>query len=112
MNIWQRAVEMAERLLDISDRKNSRESENLLEQWHAAMENESTTDKKNGYTKSTKELKRILDLAERSRNRNMNELMRARKQGLISEDLLASQLRELEEEGRMIESFRDNLQGK
>ncbi|MFA7257459.1 MAG: four helix bundle protein [Kiritimatiellales bacterium] len=111
LDIWKRAIEIADCLLDISGEMDERKFYRFSDQLRGAALSISNNIAEGAGSASKKEFAQFLNFAKRSCFENANMLILFAKKGLIKKELRDRQLNELEEESRMIESFRKSLLG-
>lgn len=111
LEIWQRAIDIAESLLNIADEMDARKFYRFSDQLRGASLCVSNNIAEGSGSASKKEFAHFLNIAKRSCFENANMLILFQKRGLITEKICTTQLDELEKECRMIESFRKSLIG-
>lgn len=112
LEIWKRAIEIANCLLDIAVEMDERKYYRFSDQLRGAALSISNNIAEGAGSASKKEFAQFLNFAKRSCFENANMLILFAKRGLIERELCDQQLVELEEESRMIESFRKKLLGR
>jgi four helix bundle protein len=111
LEIWKRAIEIADQLLDIAIEMDERKYYRFSDQLRGAALSISNNIAEGAGSASKREFAQFLNIAKRSCFENANMLILFSKRGLISEKRCGRQLNELEEESKMIESFRKSLLG-
>ena len=111
LEIWKRAIAIADKLLDIADEMDKRKFYRFSDQLRGAALSISNNIAEGAGSASKKEFAQFLNFAKRSCFENANMLILFCKRGLIENDLRDTQLKELEEESKMIEAFRKSLLG-
>ncbi len=111
LEIWQRAIEIADQLLNVADEMDARKFYRFSDQLRGAALSISNNISEGAGAASKKEFAQFLNFAKRSCFENANMLILFAKRGLISTELRDRQLVELEAESKMIESFRKSLLG-
>lgn len=109
MDIWMKAVELGDRLLDVADELEQRRYFRFAEQLRAAALSVSNNIAEGSGSPSDADFANFLKFAKRSVFENANMLLIFQRRGLISTELSEVLLEELEIESRMIESFRKRL---
>lgn len=111
LEIWKRAIEIADCLLDIAVEMDERKYYRFSDQLRGAALSISNNIAEGTGSASKKEFAQFLNFAKRSCFENANMLILFAQRGLISNNLRDQQLIALEEESKMIESFRKSLLG-
>jgi four helix bundle protein len=111
LEIWKRAIEIADYLLDVASEMDERKFYRFSDQLRGAALSISNNIAEGAGSASKKEFAQFLNFAKRSCFENANMLILFARKGLISEDLRDQQLVALEEESKMIEAFRKSLLG-
>ncbi len=112
LEIWKRAIEIADYLLDVASEMDERKFYRFSDQLRGAALSISNNIAEGAGSASKKEFAQFLNFAKRSCFENANMLILFARKGLISEDLRDQQLVALEEESKMIEAFRKSLLGR
>lgn len=112
LEIWKRAIQVAEGLLDIADEMETRKLYRFSDQLRGAALSISNNIAEGAGSASKKEFAQFLNFAKRSCFENANMLILFCKRGLIPEELQDRYLNGLEEESKMIEAFRKSLLGR
>ncbi|MEA2068596.1 MAG: four helix bundle protein [Verrucomicrobiota bacterium] len=111
LEIWKRAIDIADKLLDIAVEMDDRKYYRFSDQLRGAALSISNNIAEGAGSSSKKEFAQFLNFAKRSCFENANMLILFCKRGLVTEELRDSQLKALEEESKMIEAFRKSLLG-
>jgi len=111
LEIWKRSIDIADRLLDIAVKMDARKYYRFSDQLRGAALSISNNISEGAGSASKKEFAQFLNFAKRSCFENANMLILFCKRGLIAEELHDALLKELEEESKMIETFRKTLLG-
>ncbi len=111
LEIWKRAIEIADCLLNIASEMDERKFYRFSDQLRGAALSISNNIAEGAGSASKKEFAQFLNFAKRSCFENANMLILFAKRGLISDELRDQQLIALEEESKMIEAFRKSLLG-
>ncbi len=111
LEIWKRAIDIADCLLDIAGEMDARKFYRFSDQLRGAALSISNNIAEGAGSASKKEFAQFLNFAKRSCFENANMLIIFAKRELISGELRDKQLLALEEESRMIEAFRKILLG-
>lgn len=111
LEIWKRAIAIADSLLDIAAEMDERKFYRFSDQLRGAALSVSNNIAEGTGLASKKEFAQFLNFVKRSCFENANMLILFCKRGLIAEELRDTQLRALEEESKMIEAFRKSLLG-
>ena len=111
LEIWKRAIEIADYLLDVASEMDARKFYRFSDQLRGAALSISNNIAEGAGSASKKEFAQFLNFAKRSCFENANMLIVFARKGLISAALRDQQLIALEEESKMIEAFRKSLLG-
>ena len=111
LEIWKRAIEIADYLLDVASKMDERKFYRFSDQLRGAALSISNNIAEGAGSASKKEFAQFLNFAKRSCFENANMLILFARKGLIGDELRDQQLVALEEESRMIEAFRKSLLG-
>jgi four helix bundle protein len=111
LEIWKRAIEIADYLLDVASEMDERKFYRFSDQLRGVALSISNNIAEGAGSASKKEFAQFLNFAKRSCFENANMLILFARKGLISEGLRDQQLVALEEESKMIEAFRKSLLG-
>ena len=111
LEIWKRAIEIANALLDIANEMDERKFYRFSDQLRGAALSISNNIAEGAGSASKKEFAQFLNFAKRSCFENANMLILFHKRQLIESDVHDRLLNELEEESKMIEAFRKTLFG-
>lgn len=111
LEIWKRAIEIADRLLDVASEMDERKFYRFSDQLRGAALSISNNIAEGSGSASKKDFAQFLNIAKRSCFENANMLILFAQKGLVCEELRDQQLAALEEESRMIEAFRKSLLG-
>ena len=109
MVIWQRAVEIGNRLLDIADDLERRKLYRFADQMRGAALSVSNNIAEGAGSDSNKEFAQFLNIAKRSCFEDANMLIVFEQRGLIANRVRDELLAALEEESRKIQSFKRSL---
>ena len=112
LEIWKRAVEIGNKLLDIADDLEKRRLFRFAEQMRGASLSISNNIAEGSGSNSKAEFARFLNIAKRSAFENANMAIVFEKRGLISTQTMESLLADLEQECRMITGFIRSLKKK
>ena len=109
MEIWQLAVEIGNRLLDIADDLERRKLYRFADQMRGAALSMSNNIAEGAGSGSNKEFAQFLNTAKRSCFEDANMLIVFEQRGLISNQVTEELLEKLDEECRKIQSFKRSL---
>ena len=109
LEIWKKAVEIGNKLLDLADHLEKRKLYRFAEQVRAAGLSMSNNIAEGSGSISDKEFGQFLNIARRSTFENANMLLVFEMRGLITKEERDSILSELEEECKMITGFMRSL---
>ena len=107
--IWKKAIELAERLLDIADKLEERKLFRFAEQLRAAALSMPNNIAEGSGSNSNREFSRFINYAKRSAFENANMIVIFAKRNYISSDTKDDLLVELDRLCRMLTSFRKTL---
>jgi len=111
LEIWKRAIDIADKLLDIAVEMDKRKYYRFSDQLRGAALSISNNIAEGAGSASKKKFAQLLNFAKPSCLGNANMLILFCKRGLVSKELRDAQLNELEAESKMIESFGKSLLG-
>ena len=111
LEIWKKAIEIADQLLDIASEMDERKFFRFSDQLRGAALRISNNIAEGAGSASKKDFAHFLNIAKRSCFENANMVILFTKRDLIGEDLQDRLLKELEAESKMIEAFRKQLLG-
>jgi len=103
--IWKKAIEIGNKLLDIADDMEKRRLYRFAEQIRGASLSISNNISEGSGSSSNKEFANFLNIAKRSAFENANMVIVFEKRGLITSKAKDELLKELEEECKMISGF-------
>ncbi len=109
LEIWKRAVEIGDKLLDIADELEEKKLYRFAEQIRGAGLSMSNNIAEGSGSLSNKEFARFLNIARRSTFENANILILLRKRNLITDDTLEKLLDQLDHLCRKITNFQKTL---
>ena len=109
LRIWELAIQIADELFDIADELEQKRLYRFAEQLRGAGMSISNNIAEGSGSSSKKEFVQFLNIARRSTFENANILILLAKRGLITEDILAKLLSELDILCRQITSFQNSL---
>lgn len=107
--IWEKAIDLADRLFDVADDLSERHLYRFAEQIRGAALSISNNIAEGSGADSNREFSRFLGIAKKSVFENANMVILFERRKLISTSLANNFLSDLEQESRMIESFRQTL---
>ena len=103
--IWEKAIEIGNKLLDIADDMEKRRLYRFAEQTRGASLSMSNNIAEGSGSSSNKEFANFLNIAKRSAFENANMVIVFEKRGLITSKAKDELLKDLEEESQMISGF-------
>ena len=109
MEIWKKAIEIGNKLLDIADDMEKRKLYRFAEQVRGAGLSMSNNIAEGSGSSSKKEFAQFLNIARRSTFENANMAIVFEKRGLIGAEIMEDLLSDLEQECRMITGFISSL---
>jgi len=109
LEIWKKAVEIANKLFDLADDLEKRRLYRFAEQLRAAGLSISNNIAEGAGSFSNKEFAQFLNIARRSTFENANMIIVFEKRGLISQEIRDELLEDLEQECKMITAFSRTL---
>jgi four helix bundle protein len=112
MEIWKKAIEIGDKLLDIADDLEKKKLFRFAEQVRGASLSISNNISEGSGSSSKKEFANFLNIAKRSAFENANMAIVFEKRGLITSASKDELLNDLEEECKMISGFIRNLKNK
>ena len=105
LDIWKKAIEIGNKLLDIADDLEKRRLYRFAEQVRGASLSISNNIAEGSGSSSNKEFANFLNIAKRSAFENANMVIVFEKRGLITSKAKDELLKDLEEECKMISGF-------
>jgi four helix bundle protein len=105
LEIWKKAIDIGNRLLDIADQLEKRKLYRFAEQVRGASLSISNNIAEGSGSLSKKEFANFLNIAKRSAFENANMVIVFEKRGLISVEAMEDLLTDLEQECKMIAGF-------
>ena len=105
LDIWEKAIEIGNKLLDIADDMEKRRLYRFAEQTRGASLSISNNIAEGSGSSSNKEFANFLNIAKRSAFENANMVIVFEKRGLITSKAKDELLKDLEEECKMISGF-------
>jgi four helix bundle protein len=112
LEIWKKAIEIGNKLMDIADDLEQRKLYRFAEQVRGASLSISNNISEGSGSSSKKEFANFLNIAKRSAFENANMAIVFEKRGLITSASKDELLNDLEEECKMISGFIRNLKNK
>jgi four helix bundle protein len=112
LEIWKKAIEIGDKLLDIADDLEKKKLFRFAEQVRGASLSISNNISEGSGSSSKKEFANFLNIAKRSAFENANMAIVFEKRGLITSASKDELLNDLEEECKMISGFIRNLKNK
>ena len=109
LEIWKKAIEIGDQLLDIADQLEEKRQYRFAEQLRGAALSVSNNIAEGAGSASDKDFANFLNFAKRSAFENANMLLVFQRRRSVAEQVVGSLLEDLEVECRMIESFRKRL---
>lgn len=109
LKVWQLAIKIADSLFDIADGLEKKRLYRFAEQLRAAGMSMSNNIAEGSGSSSNREFKQFLNIARRSTFENANILVLLEMKGLLTKELLDSQLSQLDLLGRQISSLQNSL---
>lgn len=109
LEIWKKAIDIGNRLLDIADELEKRKLYRFAEQVRGASLSISNNTAEGSGSNSKAEFANFLNIAKRSAFENANMVIVFEKRGLISPETMEILLKDLEQECRMIAGFIKSL---
>jgi len=109
LEIWQMAIEIADKLFDIADELDGKRLYRFAEQLRGAGMSMSNNIAEGSGSDSAKEFHQFLNIARRSTFENANILILLKKRDLISDDILENLLDKLDHLCRKITNFQKTL---
>jgi len=109
LEIWQRAIEIGDRLLDIADELEAQKKFRFAEQLRGAALSVSNNIAEGSGSDSDKEFAQFLNFAKRSCFEDANMLIVFCRRNLISEEARQELFEALDEECRKIQNFKKTL---
>ena len=109
LEIWKKAIDIGNKLLDIADELEKRRLYRFAEQVRGASLSISNNIAEGSGSNSKAEFANFLNIAKRSAFENANMVIVFEKRGLISTQAMESLLADLEQECKMITGFIRNL---
>ena len=109
LEIWKKAVDIGEKLLNIADDLENRRLYRFAEQIRGAALSISNNIAEGSGSISNKEFNQFLNIARRSAFENANMLIVFQRRGLLDQESRDSLLKDLEEECKMISGFMRSL---
>ena len=111
LEIWEKAITIGDRLLDIADRLESNRKYRFAEQMRGAALSISNNIAEGAGSDSSREFAQFLNFAKRSCFEDANMLVVFSRRNLISEAENEELFELLDEESRKIENFKKKLRG-
>lgn len=111
MEIWQKAIVIGDRLLDIADMLEAERKYRFAEQLRAASLSISNNIAEGAGSDSDKDFAHFLNIAKRSCFEDANMLIVFQRRRLITEETRIGLFELLDEESRKIENFKKKLRG-
>jgi len=112
LEIWKKAIEIGDKLLDIADELEMKKLYRFAEQVRGASLSISNNISEGSGSFSNKEFAHFLNIARRSTFENANMLIVFERRGLIDDKTKDNLLNDLEEECKMITGFIRSLKSK
>jgi len=109
LEIWQLAVEIADRLFDIADDLEQRKLFRFADQLRGAGMSSPNNIAEGSGSSSKKDFANFLNIAKRSTFENANMVIMLRRRGLIDSEIESVLLEELDKLSRKISSFKKTL---
>jgi len=109
LEIWQDAIELAEKLFDLADRLESRRLYRFAEQLRGSGLSMSNNIAEGSGSNSKREFSNFLNIARRSTFENANVILVFEKRGLIKAEEVTDLLKRLDHLCRKITSFQRSL---
>ena len=112
LEIWKKAIEIGNKLLDIADDLEKKKLFRFAEQVRGASLSISNNISEGSGSSSKKEFANFLNIAKRSAFENANMVIVFEKRGLITSESKDELLKDLEEECKMISGFTRTIKNK
>ena len=111
MEIWQLAIKIGNRLLDIADDLEARKLYRFADQMRGAALSMSNNISEGAGSDSNREFAQFLNIAKRSCFEDANMIIVFHQRGLVGADVRKELLEALDEECRKIQNFKKSLRG-